>query len=374
MMLISIVIPVYNESKTLREIVRRVQASSLPDDCERELIIIDDCSRDNTREILSSLSDPRIKKFYHEKNLGKGAALRTGFKNCSGDVIIIQDADLEYDPSEYIKLLSPILKVKADVVFGSRFIGNEPHRVIYFWHCVANSVLTFFSNMLSDLNLTDIETCYKVFKKDVLKDLVIEENRFGVEPEITAKIGTLCRLKKISVYEVGISYFGRTYEEGKKIGIKDAFRAFWCIFKYNTSPFAVLLKFGLFSLLAAGLHFALMNFFVNFAGLKSEMGQNMVNIMGLEVSLLTGFFLHSKLTWHDRFQNTVSGLKKAAIFHGLRFPPLLIRSGLFYFLLKAGLSLNMNILAGVGASLIMGLAGYQNFKDNRLDWRSGETL
>ena len=224
---ISIVIPCFNECETIEALIDAVLASPVE---EKEVIVVDDCSTDGTREILREKIEPHIARLIlHERNRGKGAALRTGFAAATGDVVLIQDADLEYDPRDYDKLLAPILEGRADVVFGSRFAGGESHRVFYFWHSMGNRILTLLSNMFTDLNLTDMEVCYKVFRKEIIDQIAIEEDRFGFEPEITAKVAKLrCR-----IYEVGISYAGRTYTEGKKIGWRDGVRAVWCIFKYN---------------------------------------------------------------------------------------------------------------------------------------------
>ncbi|HTL67690.1 MAG TPA: glycosyltransferase family 2 protein [Lacunisphaera sp.] len=227
-MKLSVVIPCYNERTTIRAIVDAVRASPVVD---KEIIVVDDCSQDGTRDILRTEIEPLVTRvIYHERNQGKGAALRTGFAAATGDAVLVQDADLEYDPQEYPRLLRPIVDNKADVVFGSRFMGAEAHRVVYFWHMVGNRFLTLLSNMCTNLNLTDMETCYKVFRREVLAQIRIEENRFGFEPEITAKVAAL---KECRIYEVGISYYGRTYAEGKKIGWRDGFRAIYAIVKYN---------------------------------------------------------------------------------------------------------------------------------------------
>lgn len=228
-MILSIIIPCYNEISTIEKIISAVKASPYSN---KEIIIVDDCSIDGTREFLQNQfeqSGKVDKIIYHPVNQGKGAALRTGFAHATGDLIIVQDADLEYDPNEYEKLMEPILQGKADVVYGSRFSGGQAHRVLYYWHRLGNGFLTMLSNMFTNLDLTDMETCYKMFKREIIQKIEIKENRFGFEPEITAKLAKLnCR-----IYEVGISYYGRTYEEGKKIGWRDGFRAVYCIFKYN---------------------------------------------------------------------------------------------------------------------------------------------
>ena len=224
---LSVVIPCYNERTTLEPLLQRVRGSGVSD---LEIIVVDDCSTDGTRELLRERLEKQVERvIYHERNQGKGAALRTGFAAATGEIVLVQDADLEYDPQDYRRLLRPILDGRADVVFGSRFSGGEAHRVLYFWHSLGNRFLTLFSNAMTNLNLTDMEVCYKVFRREVLQQIRIEEDRFGFEPEITAKVAKQgCR-----VFEVGISYSGRTYHEGKKIGWRDGVRAVWCILKYN---------------------------------------------------------------------------------------------------------------------------------------------
>lgn len=231
---LSIIIPAYNEGQTIHLILDKVKAVNLINGIKKEIIIVNDCSKDNTEDAIynymANNQDLNIQYFKHEVNKGKGAALHTGISKASGEFTVIQDADLEYDPQEYNLLLKPILDGFADVVYGSRFMGGKPHRVLFFWHTVGNKFLTFFSNMLTNLNLTDMETCYKLFKTEIIQKIKLNENRFGFEPEVTAKIA---RISGIRIYEVGISYYGRTYQEGKKIGWKDGFRAIYCIIKYG---------------------------------------------------------------------------------------------------------------------------------------------
>lgn len=231
---LSIVIPAYNEGPTIHRILNKVKDVVLLNNMQKEVIIVNDCSRDNTEEAILAYKaanpDLPISYYKHEVNQGKGAALHTGIEKATGDYVVIQDADLEYDPEEFNVLLKPMINGFADVVYGSRFMGGKPHRILFFWHSIGNRWLTMASNMFTNLNLTDMETCYKMFRREIIQSIKLQEKRFGFEPEVTAKIS---RIPKIRIYEVGISYYGRTYEEGKKIGMKDAFRALYCIIKYN---------------------------------------------------------------------------------------------------------------------------------------------
>ena len=231
---LSIIIPAYNEAATIHLILDKIKQVNLVNNIDKEIIIVNDCSKDKTEEAILNYSknnsDINIQYIKHEINKGKGAALHTGIKHATGEFLIIQDADLEYDPNEFNLLLKPIIEGFADVVYGSRFIGGNPHRILFFWHTIGNKFLTFLCNMFTNLNLTDMETCYKLFNTKLIQSINLKENRFGFEPEITAKIS---RIPKIRIYEVGISYYGRTYEEGKKIGWKDGFRAIYCILKFG---------------------------------------------------------------------------------------------------------------------------------------------
>ncbi|NIJ55960.1 glycosyltransferase family 2 protein [Dyadobacter arcticus] len=233
-MKLSVIVPAYNEEKTIWKVLDKLKSVELLNDFQKEIVIVNDCSSDGTEAVAKRFiaENPQIEISYfrHEYNQGKGAALHTGIRKASGDYIIVQDADLEYDPEEFNILLKPVIAGYADVVYGSRFMGGRPHRILFFWHTIGNKFLTFLSNMFTNLNLTDMETCYKLFRADLLKGLVLKENRFGFEPEVTAKIS---KISKIRIYEVGVSYYGRTYEEGKKINWKDGFRALYCIVRYG---------------------------------------------------------------------------------------------------------------------------------------------
>ena len=232
--LLSIIIPSFNEQHTIQSILNKVKDVELLENTQKEIVIVDDFSTDGTRELITAYQknnpDFPLTVLHHEKNEGKGAAIHTGIAKANGDYIIIQDADLEYNPTEYNLLLEPVLSGHADVVYGSRFVGGKPHRVLFYFHTIGNKFLTFLSNFFTGINITDMETCYKLFKKEIIKPLNLKEKRFGFEPEVTAKIS---KIKNIRIYEVGISYYGRTYEEGKKIGWKDGFRAIYCVVKYN---------------------------------------------------------------------------------------------------------------------------------------------
>ncbi len=231
---LSIIVPAYNEENTIQHILNKINEVKLIRDIQKEIIVVNDCSKDNTEQQVIEFQQqhPELSIIYkkHEVNKGKGAALRTGFQSATGDFVIVQDADMEYDPNEFNVLVQPILDGFADVVYGSRFVGGKPHRILFFWHTIGNKMLTMASNMFTNLNLTDMETCYKMFRREIIQNIDLKENRFGFEPEVTAKMS---KIPKVRIYEVGISYYGRTYEEGKKIGMKDAFRALYCIVRYN---------------------------------------------------------------------------------------------------------------------------------------------
>lgn len=350
--------PVFNEAGTIQNIIEVVERVELPAQVSGlELVIVDDYSTDGTRDILKSYED-RHTVIYHEQNGGKGRALQTGFGAATGDVVVVQDADLEYDPNEYAKLLRPIIEGKADVVYGSRFAGGESHRILYYWHSLGNKALTWLSNMLSDLNLTDMETCYKMFRKPVLDRITVTENRFGIEPEVTAKVAHLARNEGVRIYEVGISYAGRTYEEGKKIGLKDAFRALYCVIKFNTTSLAKFIRYGMNGILVALSQILTITALVELAGFSDLTGQNIANLVSIEVSILVGFYLHRHITWQVKLEGIKERLKALVSFHAVTFVSALIRAGMFYGLSLTGMNYRPNALLGIVVAVILNFLGY----------------
>lgn len=359
-MKLSIVIPVFNEEKTICSVVERALSALLPDGMEREIIIVNDASTDNTRSLLEKLSSDPVVIQHHSINRGKGAALRTGYKACTGDIVVVQDADMEYDPNEYGILLGPILRGNADVVYGSRFMGGQAHRVVYFWHSVGNKLLTLLSNIFTDLNLTDMETCYKMFKKDVLDKLHLEEDRFGIEPEVTAKLANIAKTENLSIYEVGISYYGRTYEEGKKIGFRDALRAAWCIWKYNTSTAAKIVKYATHGVLVAASQLIAIFLLIESLGFSNEIQQNIAHAISIEVSILVGFVLHSLITWRYQFTGWLNVLDELLKFHLVTGISFTIRVGMFFLLQQAGVGYLFNTIIGIGIAVLINYLGYDN--------------
>ncbi|MBK8944247.1 MAG: bifunctional glycosyltransferase family 2/GtrA family protein [Ignavibacteriae bacterium] len=344
----TIVMPCYNEERTLEKSVARVRDIA-DENLKLEIIIVDDCSKDNSYNIASNLatkySDVKVVK--HEKNQGKGAALRTGFKYATGEFVAVQDADLEYDPMDLRKLLVPLINGDADVVLGSRFLSGGTHRVLYFWHSLGNKFLTMLSNMFSDLNLSDMETCYKVFKRDVIQSINIEENRFGFEPEIVAKIAQ----RRLRIFEMGISYYGRTYEEGKKIGAKDGFRALYCIFRYNANKAPVPIQF-LFYLLIGGTA-ALVNLFVFLALFNSNFLIELSAPIAFVLAAAVNYYLSIKLLFrHKAKWNAPTEL--------LMYVLLVIVAGLFDLYLTKFL-LNMSFSPGISKLIATGIGFLINF-------------
>ncbi|MCP4600129.1 MAG: glycosyltransferase [Proteobacteria bacterium] len=358
-MKLSIVIPVYNEKATLLELLEKVEEAPLPAGVEKEIILVDDYSTDGSREIVKSITSPHCKTIFHDRNTGKGGALKTGFSNVTGDIIIVQDADLEYFPNEYQKVIQPILDGKADVVYGSRFLEADTRKVVHYWHMMGNKVLTFLSNLFTDLALTDMETCYKAFRKEILDKIQLEEKRFGFEPEITAKIASLIRSEGIVLCETRITYNSRSFREGKKIGIKDAFRTLWCIAKYNESGLAKFVKYVLMGLLVAISQFSTMIFLVEALDFVSVVKQNIAYAISIEVSIITGFFLHSIFTWRHRFRSLSDGMVKFLQFNSITGISFAVRQVLFYLLLLAGVGYLLNTFIGAVIAVLINFTGYE---------------
>jgi glycosyltransferase involved in cell wall biosynthesis len=356
---ISVVIPLYNEVNTIQKVLEKVNQSLARFKIEKEIIIVDDLSTDGTRELLAKIKKTDYKILYHKKNHGKGRALQTGFHSVTGDIIIIQDADLEYDPDEYPQLINPVLNGKADIVYGSRFIQISPHNKNFSLFTFANLILTYLSNLFSGLNLTDMETCYKIFKADILKKISLRENRFGFEPEFTAKIAHLVRTQRISLVEVSISYHRRTYGEGKKIGFLDALKAVWCIFYYNSTFIAKFVKYIICGAIVAITQMLGILFLVEYCRLQTNLLKNIAHAVSIEISILTGFFLHSKFTWQIVSKSLKKNLIHMLYFHVINFLSFPLRVLLFFSLLNIhGIDYRLSTIISMGIAVLINFPGY----------------
>lgn len=359
-MKLSIILPVYNEKDTILKVLDALKKANV---CglEKEIIIIDDCSVDGTRQILENLKEKNVKVLYHTKNQGKSAALKTGFSSVTGDIITIQDADLEYDPNELEKLLMPIINNEADIVYGSRFMQNKRPDNAYKIHTLANKFLTFLSNIFSGLKLTDMETCYKVFRHEVVKDIEIEEKRFGFEPEVTAKIASKIRKYKYKIIEIPISYNPRSYLQGKKIGFKDGIEAIWCIIKYNDSFIATFFRYAISGIIAALTQFFLMVIFVEIFLMRTILLQNIANVLSILFSMVLVFLLHSFFSWRYKFDSILIFFKKLFDFFVFSGVLLIFRIILFYLLSLIGTDYRVNTIINIGVVIILNFAFYNLF-------------
>ena len=358
-MKLSIVIPIYNEETTLEVVLEAVQNAELPKQFKsRELILVDDCSKDGTRKILKQLKYKNIKTLLHKKNMGKGKSVSDGLKMVTGDVVIIQDADLEYNPSDYMHLLDPIAEGKADIVIGSRYVQAQCRRVEKFWHTLGNKLFTIFSNMMSDIRLTDSYTCYKAFTKEVAKNLKITENRFGIEAEIVAQMAEMKRNQGKSIFEVRIDYNPRTYDEGKNIKLRDLFRGVWCVVKYNTSPFAVFCKYMFNGIVVALSQFAVIIALVEVLSVSSPSGENIAYIISILTSLFVAFLLHSSLSWRYKFNSYKHWFKKLGMFYAVSMTSVVVRQIVFYALSIYGVDYKLNTLIGILIAIMINFAGY----------------
>jgi glycosyltransferase involved in cell wall biosynthesis len=352
---LSVIIPVFNEKNTFAELLSAVKSAPVSG-LDKEIVIVDDCSFDGTSDLLKSLSGDNIKVLFHKINQGKGAALKTGILAATGDIILIQDADLEYDPKEYPRLIKPIIESRADIVYGSRFLEKGSGKTAYTVHKAANKFLTALSNHFSGLKLTDMETCYKAFRARIITAIDIEEKRFGFEPEITAKIAGLVRSGAATIKEVPVSYRARSYKEGKKIGLKDGARAIWCIIKYNDSRLAVFCRYSISGFFAAIAQFTSMIMLVEVFGFGTLFLQNAANLISILVSFIIAFIFHSVFTWRYRFVSSLEMRAKFAGFFGLSGLSLVLRGSVFYLLSLLGIDYLINTL------LVILLAVFINFQ------------
>lgn len=362
-MKLSVIIPVYNEIDTVLDVIRTVQHIPLPDTIlDREIIVVDDGSTDGTRELLSKTRFNGVSLLLNRRNRGKGFSVSNGLKKATGDIVIIQDADLEYHPKDFPLVLAPILSGKADFVNGSRFLLRDDHSPVgRFWHTFGNKMLTLVSNTLADIHLTDTHSCYKAFNQKALNGLIIEEQRFGIEAEVVAKMASKMHAGDISVYEVGISYNRRDYKAGKKIGVKDLFRTLWCNLKYNTSKFAVFVKYLINGTLLAGVQFGFMIALMEGFHVETLLFENSAYAVSMLLSTLVAFYIHSTVTWRTTFSNRKKKLIGLRNFFLVSVLSIALRQLVFYTLSVLGVGYLLNTLIGVVVLVCFNFLGYTKF-------------